>query len=112
MSEYQIQETFNARAAQNREETERQAALAYENERIQQAAYRNKRRLLASIKATIHALIAFGVVIGTSAAMRAGLISSVLAIPVMLFGLSWITFWFGAWMQFMWCKGGLMEWRK
>lgn len=112
MSDYQRQENLNARAAQKHAEKERQAAMAYETERAQQAASRNKRRFWASVKATVHAVIALGVVLGTSAAMRAGLVSSVLALPVMLFGLSWMVFWFGAWMQFMWCKGGLMEWRK
>lgn len=22
----------------------------------------------------------------------------------------WLCVWFGAWLQFMWCKGGLLEW--
>lgn len=92
--------------AKNKAEAEKAAQEAHEEERRRAArAKRNKatRRLLVRLAVTL------ALVVGLWLSGKFGLIAQQLI--VWLYGAigSWFAYWFGAYTQFMWCKGGLQE---
>lgn len=70
--------------------------------------YRKIRRT-ATRTLLIRALTAVGIVAGLWLAQRADLIAWQLAVPCQTATMVWFAVWFGAWLQFMWCKEGLMQ---
>lgn len=112
MSEYQAQEALNARAAQNRELDERRAKMVEEAEKAQQAARASISRRRAARRLILRSLIVLALIVGLRLAADAGLLTMTLALPVMLLAGVWLAFWVGAYVQLMYCKGGLLEWAK
>ena len=71
-------------------------------------AYRRIRRK-ATRQLLIRAAVAIAIAEGSWLALRAGLLAWQLAIPFQSVAMIWFAVWFGAWLQFMWCKEGLMQ---
>ncbi len=70
--------------------------------------YRKTRRT-ATRQLLIRAAVAVAIAFGLWLALRAGLIAWQLAVPCQSAALIWFAVWFGAWLQFMWCKEGLLQ---
>ena len=70
--------------------------------------YRRIRRK-ATRQLLIRAAIAIAIAEGSWLALRAGLLAWQLAIPFQSVAMIWFAVWFGAWLQFMWCKEGLLQ---
>lgn len=112
MSDYQYQEALNARAEQNRENEERRAKLVADAEKAQQAARESKACRRATRRLILRSLAAIALIVGLRFAAEAGLIASALSLPAMLLAGVWLAFWVGAYVQLMYCKGGLLEWTR
>lgn len=76
--------------------------------RCAELSYRKIRRT-ATRTLLIRALSAVAIVFGLWLAQRADLIAWQLAAPCQTATMVWFAVWFGAWLQFMWCKEGLMQ---
>ena len=88
-------------------ERERIACEERRAERRREArAKRNKATWTMMTRTGVAAVIATGLwVAGRYCMIDANLVMALVAAII-----AWICFWLGAWIQFMWCKGGLMEW--
>lgn len=53
-------------------------------------------------------VIAAALIISVGWAARSGYVVTDFAVVVISMVFSWFSFWFGAWVQFVWCKGGLL----
>ena len=93
--------------AQEQAELER---LAYEEKQAERQKAKKAKRWKATRALLIRILIAVGICVAMSLAGRSGLMDLLLIRSVYLVLASWLSFWIGAWFQFMWCKGGLLEW--
>ena len=91
------------RVAQEAEAEKKAAAEASWRE------YNRKRHHKACIALAIRVLIACAVMVGLWAATAADLIVDALARPLASATLIWLAVWAGAWVQFMFCKRGLLE---
>lgn len=100
----------NRAAADDRERAEAEAAEAALAEwRAQEVRRRIRRRKRATRGFILRAALAlfFGILV--VAAQNAGLIDPRLAGPAVAFLVSWLSVWFGAWLQFMFADGGLLN---
>ncbi len=110
MSEYEYQEIINARAAMNRETEERRVKMSEEAEQANRMA-KHSRAIRKANKALVkRATIAVVLCAILVLAQFLNLIDWHLAVPIMCATMIWIAVWFGAWLQYRFCKGGLLEW--
>lgn len=108
----EIFEKVNANAAQAAEADKiRLQEAEQEVERLQ--AERRRARQLKRRRANqtllIRAIISALLIVGLMVAKGVGLIAAPLAIPCVSAVFGYIAFWLGAWVQFSWCRGGLLE---
>lgn len=101
-NEHEFTEHLNAEAAKQRQEEEQRAKLAAEAERVNRETRRARRRREITKRTLLKALGAAGLCLGLWLAMGFDLVAFELAIPVMAAALAWLTFWAGAWAQYMW----------
>ena len=110
MSEYEYQETINARAAMNRENEEKRVKLTEEAEQVNRQA-RHARAIRKANKALVkRATIAVVLCAVLVVAQIFGLINWQLSVPIMAAAMTWVAVWFGAWLQYRFCRGGVFEW--
>lgn len=110
MSEYEYQEAINARAAMNRENEAKRAKMAEEAEQASRLV-KHSRAIRKANKALIkRAVIAVMLCAVLLLAQFFNLIDWHLAVPIMCATMIWVAVWFGSWLQFRFCKGGLLEW--
>ena len=110
MSEYEYQESINARAAMNRENEAKRAKLAEEAEIASRWA-KHSRAVRKANKALIkRAVVAVVLCAVLTLALFLGLVDWHLSVPIMGAVLVWLAVWFGSWIQFRFCRGGLLEW--
>lgn len=108
-SDREFREQLNTRAAYQGQQEEKRAKLAEDAERVSRELHRNKQRRKATraiIWRLIFCLVVWG---GLTVAQICGLISVWLAVPLAAAVMVWAAFWAGAWVQFMYCKGGLLD---
>lgn len=74
-----------------------------------QEAKRQKARNKATRSLVVKAALVLAICICLMLAMRFDLMSTLFGVPCMAAALAWLTFWLGAWVQFMWAKGGLLN---
>ena len=98
-------DTINMKALDSAE-LERQA---YEEKQAERKRAAKAKRQKATKKMLFRVLIAVVLCVAMSLAGRSGLMAVTLIRAVYLALATWISFWLGAWAQFMWCKGGLLE---
>lgn len=92
--------------AKNKAEAEKAAQEAREEERRRAAhAKRNK----ATHRMVTRLAITLALVAGLWLSGKFGLIAEQLIVWMYGAAGSWFTYWLGAYVQFMWCKGGYME---
>ena len=92
--------------AKNKAEAEKAAQAAREEEH-RRTAMAKRRKATKSI--TTRLIFTLAVVVGLWFSGKFGLIAEQLIVWMYGAIACWFTYWFGAWMQFMWCKGGFME---
>lgn len=92
--------------AKNRAEADRVAHEARQEERKRSAQVKRKKAAVALL-----ARVAFAVLLVVSvwAAGKFGLVAEQLTVWLYAAIGSWLAYWFGAFVQFMYCKGGLLE---
>lgn len=66
------------------------------------------RRQRATRTLVLRTLIAAMLIVGLCLAKNAGLVVADFALVVISAIFAWLAFWLGAWVQFVWCKGGLL----
>lgn len=106
------EERLNARVAQNCAARDQEVSQDKEAERKEKAARAAAARRRANRRAITRAVLSMILSLALYAAGVYELIAWQLAIPLMLLALIYVVFWAGAWFQFVWCKGGLLEWQK
>lgn len=110
MSEYEYQEIINARAAMNRETEERRAKMSEEAEQAnRQAKYSRviRKANKALVKRAVIAVVLCAVLV---LAQILDLVDWHLSVPIMCATMIWVAVWFGAWLQYRFCRGGVFEW--
>ena len=104
-------ETINTHAeeaaARAREDADKlqkiEEARAADKKLVTKMRHRRATRTLA-----FRLAIAAAIIISVGLATRAGYVIEDFAILVIAMVFSWFSFWAGAWVQFVWCKGGLL----
>lgn len=98
------------------EAIERNATERAERERIaqeEQMTAWKKAKVAQRRKATrgllIRTLVVIALCVAMSFACSSGLMDLTLTRWISVALVTWLAFWIGAWFQFMWCKGGLLE---
>ena len=92
--------------AKNKAEAEKAAQEAYEEERRRAA---RAKRCKATRRMVIRLAITLALVVGLWLAGKFGLIAEQLIVWMYGAVASWFAYWLGAYVQFMWCRGGYME---
>lgn len=108
-TEYDYLESVNNRAKMARANEDRRAKAIAAAEQKVQAARQAKKRRRANMTFIVRVLAVVLLGVALWAAHLFDLIAGQLAFGVMCAGLTWLAFWAGAWVQFMWCKGGLLD---
>ena len=87
------------------------AAVEAGNQQKQKEAAIEKRRARKKATRTFirRAVVAIVLIVGICLAMEFDLIVPLLAIPLEAGVMIWIGVWFGAWLQFMFADGGLLD---
>lgn len=75
----------------------------------ERAAAKKQAKKKATKAFTTRAVIAIVLIVGLALAMGFDLIVPSLALPLEAGVMIWIAIWFGAWAQFMFAKGGLLD---
>lgn len=78
-------------------------ARAADKKRVHKMRHRRATRTLA-----FRLVIAAALCVGVCLATHASLMAEDFAVLVLAMVFSWFSFWAGAWVQFVWCKGGLL----
>lgn len=92
--------------AQDSAERERQA---YEEQQQLQTKTRQLKRRRATKALVLRILAAVALCVAMSLAKRSGLMAEELIRGIYLVLAAWLSFWVGAWFQFMYFKGGLLQ---
>lgn len=99
----------NAEEATARAQKEAEAVQEAQEQRLADKRLVAKmRRQRATRTLIVRTIIAAALIVGLCLANDAGLVVADFAVIVISAIFSWIAFWFGAWVQFVWCKGGLL----
>lgn len=93
----------------NAKDSAERERLAYEEQQQLQSKARQLKRRRATKALISRVLIVVALCVGMSLASRAGLMEVVLIRGIYAALATWIAFWVGAWFQFMYCKGGLLQ---
>ena len=109
MSEYEYQESINARTAANRETEEKRAEFIKEVDQANRQAKLSRAKRKANKALAKRVVIALVVCAVLTLAQIAGLIDWHLSVPIMAAAMIWVAVWSGAWIQYRFCKGGLFE---
>lgn len=107
MTDREFHEKLNARAEEVSQQEADRRQMAAEAERVNRETRRAVLRRKATRRAVSRSVVTVLFCLGLWLAMGFDLMAAQLAIPLMAVALAWLTFWAGAWVQFMWPKGGL-----
>ena len=81
----------------------------YETSREQYKARKQEKRRRANMQMLTRLLVTFVLVTLLILAESFGLVATALVTPIVATALCYVAFWIGAWAQYSWCKGGLLE---
>ena len=95
--------------AQDQAERDR---VAYEERQAERRRTVQAKRRKATVSMLIRLLVVVALCAAMSLARSADLMAVELVRGVYVALAAWLSFYLGAWIQFMWCKGGLLEWQK
>lgn len=104
--------TINENADRARSRQAQQTAderLAEQNLRAEREQKRIRAKRRATLNVVIKGALAVALSFGLWIATKAGLVSSVLSLPLIAFALAWLTFHAGALVQFCYAKGGFLN---
>lgn len=105
-------ETINTQAAEAaaRDQQEAEAAqMVEEDRRARQARKRQRQRRLATLTFLLRVVCALVLIVALCFSCKAELITVHLARTAVAVIASWLAFWGGAWVQYMFAKGGLLN---
>lgn len=103
-----MSEMFQTIEKQAQEQAERER-LAYEERQLELKRSALAKRRKATRSMVIRLLATIALVVSMSLAGKYGLMDRSLIRGIYVALAAWISFWLGAWSQFMWCKGGLLQ---
>lgn len=87
-----------------------QERLAYEEKQAERKRATKAKRVKATRTLLTRTGISALICAGLWLAGKFGLMNTTLVLCLYAAIFSWLCIWIGAWLQFMWCKGGLLEW--
>ncbi len=88
---------------------EQRAKRAEDAERVRHEVRRHRRRHKATREYITRLVTGLAIWVGSYLASTFGLCQLMLALAISAGVLAWVTFWTGAWIQYMWPKGGLFD---
>lgn len=103
-----MSELFDTIEKRAQEQAERERA-AFQQLQAEQKRANHTKRKKATVSVALRLLISGVLCVAMSLAGRAGLMDTTLIRAVYAAMVAWIAFWLGAWAQFIFCKGGLLQ---
>lgn len=103
-----MSELFDTIDKRAQEQAERERA-AYDHHlaEVRKAAQTKRRK--ASAGMILRVLVTVAICVAMSLAGKHELIDRAVIRGIYVALAAWVSFWAGAWIQFMWCKGGLLQ---
>lgn len=109
MTDQEIYQRMNQENAHRTQLEEQRAKRAEDAERVRREVRRHKRRHKATREYITRLVSGVAIWAGSYLASTFGLCQLMLALAISAGVLAWVTFWTGAWIQYMWPKGGLFD---
>lgn len=84
--------------------------IAYEERQAQRKRDVKAKRQKATVTMLTRVVTAVLICLALGLASKFNLMDTSLVLYLIAVVGAWLTYWIGAFVQFMWCKGGFMEW--